>query len=262
MSRHRGPSPRPRGSRDPSPRPTRCRQDLPRARGAGRPPCLRLGQQLRHRDPARRPRPHRRHRAHGAAVTTVADHTRLPRTSGSAYGPGWPSLASRGIPLCCARLITPILTTPGRSRSYNTSEARPAQPGSFHHTSQWIGRALPLDCVGLPQRGRESGGGAHQPEEPYPHGPQSGGGRVRGNDHGRGRRPGDPALDEETGNWVLLAQFDSDSAAGMMWGNCGASPGSSARTTWPNSASTGRCSPSSAARLAGAVLRSLQAGLR
>ncbi|MFI1286791.1 YwqG family protein [Streptomyces sp. NPDC020858] len=32
---------------------------------------------------------------------------------------------------------------------------------------------------------------------------------------------GDPALDKEIGNWVLLAQFDSDDAADMMWGDAG-----------------------------------------
>ncbi|AXK37597.1 DUF1963 domain-containing protein [Streptomyces armeniacus] len=32
----------------------------------------------------------------------------------------------------------------------------------------------------------------------------------------------DPALDAEIANWVLLAQFDSDDDAGMMWGDTGA----------------------------------------
>ncbi|WP_327710655.1 YwqG family protein [Streptomyces sp. NBC_00464] len=32
----------------------------------------------------------------------------------------------------------------------------------------------------------------------------------------------DPRLSEETGNWVLLAQFDSEDAADMMWGDAGA----------------------------------------
>ncbi|GAA3366500.1 DUF1963 domain-containing protein [Streptomyces antimycoticus] len=32
----------------------------------------------------------------------------------------------------------------------------------------------------------------------------------------------DPRLDEEAGRWVLLAQFDSDEDADMMWGDCGA----------------------------------------
>ncbi|WP_338117962.1 DUF1963 domain-containing protein [Streptomyces coryli] len=31
----------------------------------------------------------------------------------------------------------------------------------------------------------------------------------------------DPRIDEEAGRWVLLAQFDSEDAAGMMWGDCG-----------------------------------------
>ncbi|MFJ8863723.1 YwqG family protein [Streptomyces sp. NPDC102451] len=31
----------------------------------------------------------------------------------------------------------------------------------------------------------------------------------------------DPRLSEEAGNWVLLAQFDSDEAADMMWGDTG-----------------------------------------
>ncbi|MFC8262695.1 YwqG family protein [Streptomyces sp. NPDC057291] len=33
---------------------------------------------------------------------------------------------------------------------------------------------------------------------------------------------GDPALDKEIRNWVLLAQFDSADAADMMWGDAGA----------------------------------------
>ncbi|MFE7332738.1 YwqG family protein [Streptomyces sp. NPDC057565] len=33
---------------------------------------------------------------------------------------------------------------------------------------------------------------------------------------------GDPALDKEISNWVLLTQFDSDDAADMMWGDAGA----------------------------------------
>lgn len=33
---------------------------------------------------------------------------------------------------------------------------------------------------------------------------------------------GDPRLSDEAGSWVLLAQFDSEDAAGMMWGDCGA----------------------------------------
>lgn len=32
----------------------------------------------------------------------------------------------------------------------------------------------------------------------------------------------DPRLSEEAGNWVLLAQFDSEDAADMMWGDAGA----------------------------------------
>ncbi|WP_284505167.1 YwqG family protein [Streptomyces cellostaticus] len=32
----------------------------------------------------------------------------------------------------------------------------------------------------------------------------------------------DPRLSEEAGNWVLLAQFDSEDAADMMWGDVGA----------------------------------------
>ncbi|MFF4353251.1 YwqG family protein [Streptomyces sp. NPDC001530] len=32
----------------------------------------------------------------------------------------------------------------------------------------------------------------------------------------------DPRLSEEAGNWVLLAQFDSEDAADMMWGDSGA----------------------------------------
>ncbi|MFC9944079.1 YwqG family protein [Streptomyces pratensis] len=32
----------------------------------------------------------------------------------------------------------------------------------------------------------------------------------------------DPRLSAEAGNWVLLAQFDSEDAAGMMWGDAGA----------------------------------------
>jgi hypothetical protein len=32
----------------------------------------------------------------------------------------------------------------------------------------------------------------------------------------------DPRLSDEAGSWVLLAQFDSEDAAGMMWGDCGA----------------------------------------
>ncbi|MFC9504661.1 YwqG family protein [Streptomyces sp. NPDC057002] len=32
----------------------------------------------------------------------------------------------------------------------------------------------------------------------------------------------DPRLSEEVGDWVLLAQFDSEDAADMMWGDCGA----------------------------------------
>ncbi|WP_442813547.1 DUF1963 domain-containing protein [Streptomyces sp. NBC_01244] len=32
---------------------------------------------------------------------------------------------------------------------------------------------------------------------------------------------GDPALDKEIGSWVLLAQFDSDDAADMVWGDGG-----------------------------------------
>lgn len=32
----------------------------------------------------------------------------------------------------------------------------------------------------------------------------------------------DPRLAEEAGRWVLLAQFDSEDAADMMWGDCGA----------------------------------------
>jgi len=32
---------------------------------------------------------------------------------------------------------------------------------------------------------------------------------------------GDPALQEEALRWPLLAQFDSDPRAGMMWGDCG-----------------------------------------
>ena len=31
----------------------------------------------------------------------------------------------------------------------------------------------------------------------------------------------DPALAREAGRWTLLAQFDSDGAGGMMWGDCG-----------------------------------------
>ncbi|NYI03837.1 YwqG family protein [Allostreptomyces psammosilenae] len=33
---------------------------------------------------------------------------------------------------------------------------------------------------------------------------------------------GGPRVSEEVGNWVLLAQFDSEDAAGMMWGDGGA----------------------------------------
>lgn len=37
-----------------------------------------------------------------------------------------------------------------------------------------------------------------------------------------GNPPGDdPRIDEEALRWVLLAQFDSDDDAGMMWGDCG-----------------------------------------
>lgn len=32
----------------------------------------------------------------------------------------------------------------------------------------------------------------------------------------------DPRLSDEAGGWVLLAQFDSEDAAGMMWGDAGA----------------------------------------
>ena len=32
----------------------------------------------------------------------------------------------------------------------------------------------------------------------------------------------DPRVDQEAAEWVLLAQFDSDDAADMMWGDCGA----------------------------------------
>lgn len=32
----------------------------------------------------------------------------------------------------------------------------------------------------------------------------------------------DPRLEEEAGRWVLLAQFDSDEDADMMWGDSGA----------------------------------------
>ncbi|WP_078969973.1 YwqG family protein [Streptomyces natalensis] len=32
----------------------------------------------------------------------------------------------------------------------------------------------------------------------------------------------DPRLSDEAGGWVLLAQFDSEHAADMMWGDCGA----------------------------------------
>nr|WSX54135.1 YwqG family protein [Streptomyces sp. NBC_00974] len=31
----------------------------------------------------------------------------------------------------------------------------------------------------------------------------------------------DPRLSEETDNWVLLAQFDSEDTADMMWGDAG-----------------------------------------
>ncbi len=33
---------------------------------------------------------------------------------------------------------------------------------------------------------------------------------------------GDPRIAKEAGRWLLLAQFDSDDSAGMMWGDCGA----------------------------------------
>lgn len=39
---------------------------------------------------------------------------------------------------------------------------------------------------------------------------------------GRQTRWDDPRIDSEARRWVLLAQFDSDSDAGMMWGDVGA----------------------------------------
>ncbi|WP_308312470.1 YwqG family protein [Streptomyces sp. ISL-11] len=38
---------------------------------------------------------------------------------------------------------------------------------------------------------------------------------------GKGTSWDDPRLAEETRGWTLLAQFDSDDGAGMMWGDCG-----------------------------------------
>jgi uncharacterized protein YwqG len=39
---------------------------------------------------------------------------------------------------------------------------------------------------------------------------------------GPGRPWGDPSLDREAERWFLLAQFDSDDDAKMMWGDAGA----------------------------------------
>ncbi|WP_079063471.1 YwqG family protein [Streptacidiphilus griseoplanus] len=65
------------------------------------------------------------------------------------------------------------------------------------------------------QVGHQLGGHAHPVQNPVDH-------EVAHAVLGGGVPWDDPRIEAEAQRWVLLAQFDSDDAAGMMWGDCGA----------------------------------------
>ncbi|MEU3877361.1 MULTISPECIES: YwqG family protein [Streptomyces] len=66
-----------------------------------------------------------------------------------------------------------------------------------------------------PGPGHQVGGHAHPVQNPLEY-------EIAHAALGQDVRWDDPRVAEDAGNWVLLAQFDTDGDADMMWGDCGA----------------------------------------